>query len=99
MARDTLTNYVYPRLVGGPSDGQEIPKEKRNVRAKLIVVGDETYHRKVSTLWGGVRVAYFLADDWDSTLYASSTVARRIWASHPDLKEVAYHDLFRGVDA
>ena len=83
---DTLENFHWPKLVGGPGDGQEVGEPQ--FKQKEIVVEGEIYlrHRFVT---GRARIIYFIAEDWPKAHFESYEVGLRILASHPDLRKVS----------
>lgn len=82
---DTLENFRWPFLIGGPADGQRVPTEKCWDQ-KTIEVNEETYlrHRALS-VGSPARVGFFIAEDWPKESYEPYELHRRILNSHPDL--------------
>lgn len=100
VVHDTLENFIWPFYVGGPKDGERIPDDLiAGIRVRRgTLPGDDgvTYRRKVVATIGSARLAYFLAEDWDTRCYHPAHVARRVLDAHPDLRKVSYQELYGG---
>lgn len=84
---DTLENYRWGFLVGGPADGEIVPEgswEKREIE-----VGEETYVRKTwSSVGAPARIISFVAKMMPKECHWPYAVNRRIYSSHPELEKL-----------
>lgn len=86
---DTLENFRWPLLVGGPSDGEQLPSPKCWDQ-KEIEVGEETYvRRRWSSVGAPARVIAFVAKEMPKELHWPYALHRRIYNSHPQLEKMA----------
>lgn len=85
---DTLENFRWPFLIGGPADGQRVPTAK-SWDQKTIEVDEETYLRHRSlTVGAPARIGFFIAEDWPKDRYETYELHRRILNAHPDLEKM-----------
>lgn len=82
--------YRWPFLIGGPADGQDVPKDSFEKQRKALTIEGETYYWRRHA-FGPAIFGFYIADLWPRVQFPPYELMRRVFDSHPDLVEVSPH--------